>query len=152
MIHVFGESFVWGVLSGKKRKSMTASFIESGCDVEQLSLKMLTERLRTVTFKNNYQYLDLAGIQRELHMQEVLAKEVQATCINRGGMWVRPSPNAPHVKELNQYYVCVSTTSAETHEYREHISMFTTVAPSEANVSKFLSQLESRLAPHLMIK
>ena len=124
---------------------MCQMFIVSGCELEGLSLKLLTERLRTVTFTSIYEYLDISGIVRTLHVGEAIAEEIAATAKKRGGMWVRANPNAPHIKELEQYYICCKTTGAEVEEYREHLTMFSSLPANPTNLTAFMGQLESRL-------
>ncbi len=91
---------------------MVAKFIDGGAELKNVSMMLLQERLVTVAFQECYEYLDVDGIGRVLHIKPIYAKEIAETCTKRGGRWRRASPNAPHVKELEQFWVCTKSSEA----------------------------------------
>ncbi len=99
----------WPPYVGQSRICLFEKFVRLGGNMEQVSLDVMTERLRSMVLEEDFQYLNFDGLKTELKVTDAQALAMQANCRRRGGIFTRKDPNAPCIKELEQYWVVVKT-------------------------------------------
>ena len=95
--------------SGQSRMSLFDKYQKYGGRLEEVNLELLTERLREMSLSELYEYMNYEQLTSRLGYSTDQAQAIQANCRRKGGVFVRWDPNAPCVRELQQYWVVTKT-------------------------------------------
>jgi hypothetical protein len=126
------------------KNGLLRSFVKHGGDLSRLSLEVSLKKVKELKMMDKYGYVTRAEMIRDRGFTEAEADAVMASCVSKGGRFVRANPNAPTVLSLRQYWIVLESTGTATEIMEEHVRFFGDIgAVSEDQIEGLLTSIES---------